>query len=272
MGSIRPVARAATAVALELGWLTAHAATYPLGLLRDRGDDADPTVFSTAHLSLAQRSLLAADVEAGATPIVLVHGIVDNWTVFAMLRRGLRRRGFSCIRTFSYGPQTSDVRAAAAGLATYVERLCEETGADRVHIVGHSLGGLIARYYVQTGGTDRVSCVVTLGTPHEGTNTARLVPHRLIRQLRPGSELITELAAPAPDCRTRFVAFYSDVDEMVIPPENARLDHADLAADNVLVHGVGHLALPVSRRVVHRIGTALVGVTPAKFPPAARIG
>ncbi len=261
MGPLRPAVRVFSALAVEIGWMATHLATYPLGLLRDAGDDVDPRVFGTNHMSLAQRSLLAADVSAAATPIVLIHGMVDNRTIFAMLRRGLRRRGFSCIRTFSYGPQTSDVRDAASSLGGFVEALCEQTGADKVHIVGHSLGGLIARYYVQVcGGSDRVESVVTLGTPHQGTVAAWLVPHHMVRQLLPDSEILAELAAPAPDCTTRFVAFYSDVDQMVIPADHGRLEHPDLHAENVLVHGLGHLSLPISGRIVHHIGTTLAGV------------
>ena len=61
------------------------------------------------------------------------------------------------------------------------------------------MGGLVARYYVQRmGGDQRVHTLVTLGTPHSGTYAARLVPHPVARQLRPGSELIAELAEPAP--------------------------------------------------------------------------
>ncbi len=259
LGPVRPVIRAAAAVAVEIGWVTAHLVTYPLGLRRDTGDDVDPRVFTTDRMSIAERSLLAADVSAAATPIVLIHGMVDNRTIFAMLRRGLRRRGFSCIRTFSYGPQTSDVRDAASSLGGFVEALCEQTGADKVHIVGHSLGGLIARYYVQRGGSPRVHTLVTLGTPHLGTRTAALVPHPLIRQMRPDSETIAELAAPAPGCTTEFIAFYSDVDQMIIPADNARIEHPDLHAVNIRAPGLGHLSLPISRRIVHQICTTLAG-------------
>lgn len=253
--------RAATAAAVEVGWVTAHAATYPLGLLRDPGNEPDPDLHSISRLPLSQRSLLAADVAAATTPIVLIHGIVDNRTIFTMLRRGLRRRGFRSIRSFSYGPQTTDVRAAATRLSDFVEALCEETSSDRVHVIGHSLGGLIARYYAQRlDGDARVGTLVTLGSPHQGTRTAQVVPHRLVRQLRPGSDIVTELAQPAPGCTTRFLSFYSDVDQLIVPSRNARLDHPDLDVENILVQGVGHLSLPINGTIVHRIGTTLAGL------------
>jgi len=232
---------------------------YPLGLLRDRGDDVDPQLYTLTGLSPARRGLLGVDVAAATTPIVLVHGIVDNRTAFTMLRRGLRRRGFGCIRAFSYPPHTNDVRSTARRLADFVEEICEDTGAESVHIVGHSLGGLVARYYVQRlGGDTRVHTLVTLGTPHEGTHAARFLPHPLIRQLRPESDLIAELAEPAPGCATRFVAVHSDIDQLIVPARSAMIAHPDLEAVNLPARGIGHLALPVSGRIVHQICTSLV--------------
>ena len=93
--------------------------------------------------------------------------MVDNRSIFTVLRRGLRRRGFRRVLAINYSPLTSDVRLAATNLATRVEQLCAETGFERIHVIGHSMGGLIARYYVQRlGGDARVHTLVTLGTPH----------------------------------------------------------------------------------------------------------
>ena len=98
--------------------------------------------------------------------------------------------------------------------------------------------------------------LVTLGSPHAGTQLARLAPLPVCQQLRPNSELMRELARPA-DCRTRFVAIYSDRDEVVLPNRSARLEHPDLAVSRVPVHGVGHLALLVNSTVVHAVAAAL---------------
>ena len=241
---------------VEAVWVGAHVATYPLGLVRDGlrneirlgMDGMDPV----------QRGLLIGDVEAAGTPILLVHGIVDNHSVFTVLRRGLRRRGFGRVTSVNYGWVGEDVRSLAARLAQQVEALCDESGYERIHIVGHSMGGLVARYYVQRlGGDARVHTLVTMGTPHQGTVWAHGVPHRLIRQLRPGSDLITELAEPAPGCRTRFLCFWSDLDQVIVPQRNARPVHPDLRVHSVLVRGVGHLSLPIHGGVVHQISVTL---------------
>ena len=241
----------------ELAWVAAHVVTYPLGVAAERRagtgrEELDR--FTLGDLPPVQRGLLMGDVVAAGTPILLVHGFVDNRSVFTLLRRGLRRTGFGRVIALNYSPFTHDVADVAGRLQELVERTCEETGYERVHVVGHSLGGLVARYYVQRlGGDARVHTLVTLGSPHTGTTAAHLLPTSLARQLRPGSGLMAELAAPAPGCRTRVVSYWSDLDQLVLPKRSARLEHPDLAVRNVLVRGVGHMSLPISGRVVHEI-------------------
>ena len=249
--------------AVEVTWVAAHAALYPLGVVKERAVARGGERRDLAGLSPLQRGLVVGDVEASGTPILLVHGMVDNRSIFTVLRRGLRRRGFRRVLAINYSPLTSDVRLAATNLATRVEQICAETGFERIHLIGHSMGGLVARYYVQRlDGDARVHTLVTLGTPHGGTKAARLIPHRLARQLRPDSELVAELCEPAPDCATRFLAVWSDLDQMMVPKRAARIDHPDLDARNVLVRGVGHMSLPIHRRTVHEIGLMLAQLDP----------
>jgi pimeloyl-ACP methyl ester carboxylesterase len=243
--------------AIELAWASTHLALYPFGLL-SRPDDFTGLGYSVEALPPVQRGLVNGDVEAAGTPILLVHGMIDNRSIFTLLRRGLVRRGFGRVLSINYSPLTTDVRVAAAHLAEEVETLVAETGYERIHVVGHSLGGLIARYYVtRLGGDARVHTLVTLGTPHGGTFNAYAWPSNLCIQLRPGSDLMRELGAPVPGCRTRFVAYWSDLDQMVFPQRNARLVHPDLTVRNVQIHALGHMSLPISGSVVHGISTTL---------------
>lgn len=170
----------------ELAWLAAHAALYPLGVVREKTGERgreDLERFTLADLPPVQRGLLLGDVVAAGTPIILVHGMVDNRSIFTLLRRSLRRRGFGRVLTLNYSPLAQDVRSVAVRLQQLVETTCQETGYERVHVVGHSLGGVVARYYVQRlGGDARVHTLCTLGSPHSGTHTARLWPQRFVQQ------------------------------------------------------------------------------------------
>jgi pimeloyl-ACP methyl ester carboxylesterase len=250
------LAHGALSAGKELVWLTTHAVMYPAGVLAEQHAMDDPRLRLDC-LPPVSRGLILADIAAAGTPIVLIHGIVDNRSAFAVLRRTLRRRGYGRITTVNYSPFTSDVRKAAEHLGRHVEQVCAQTGYEEVFLVGHSLGGIIARYYAQClGGDARASTVITLGSPHAGTQTARFLPLKVTRQLRPDSDLMRELAEPA-HCTTRFVAIYSDRDEVVVPNRSAKLEHPDLLVTRVRVRGVGHLTLLVNREVVHTVADAL---------------
>ena len=206
-----------------------------------------PTASSTCPPCSA--GLLVSDVEAAGTPILLVHGIVSNRSIFTLLRRGpdparLLQRLRDELPTVA-----TDVRAAAARLSVEVERIVEETGFERIHIIGHSLGGLIARYYVtRLGGDARVHTLVTLGTPHEGSVRRVCRADPLMQQMRPGQR---------PDARARpaGAGLPHAVHRLLVrqrpgdpPPAHAALRHRDLGARNVRLHGAGHLTLPMLRR------------------------
>lgn len=254
---------------VESVWTATHLLVYPLGTLRPRQGTSGHG-YRVEHLPPMQRSRIVAAVAESGTPIILLHGMVDNHSIFTLLRRGLQRRGFSRVYSMNYSVRTSDVRTAAAQLAEEVERVCEETGYERIHVVAHSLGGLIARYYVtRLGGDDRVHTVVTLGSPHRGTHMARLLPLPITRQLRPGSKLIKELEQPSPGCSTRFLCFWSDTDAAILPAANARMEHPDLRVTNVELTGVGHLSLPILPTVVHQISTSLTQLDSEGAPTAS---
>lgn len=242
----------------ELAWVGAHALLYPLGA---RTEHLQPDLrHRPGTQSPAVRALFAADPLAARTPVLLVHGLVDNRSIFAVMRRSLRRRGFASVCSWNYSPLLRDVARAADDLGAHVERICAQTGHDRVHVVGHSLGGLIARYYVQRRGGDRhVDSLVTLGTPHGGSLLAHALPTPLVRQLRPGSPVLRELDEPVDSCATRITAVYSDLDQLVLPTSAGRCDHPDLGARNVLVRGVGHMSLPIHRGVLDEVALTLAG-------------
>lgn len=254
------------ATALEMAILAGHLLLYPSGIAQERRSPLP---------SLPSPEDGAAQLPTEAKPpVVLLHGFIDNRSVFVLLRRSLAQHGRQQIESLNYSPLTCDIRAAAELLGRHIEGICERTGSRQVDVVGHSLGGLIARYYVQRlGGDTRVRTLVTLGTPHSGTRVAPLAnAHPIVRQMRPGSDLLEELTLPAPGCRTHFVSFWSDLDHLMDPLDAACIDHADLLAENVRVSGIGHLALPVHPAVANGIRQVLDTARPGEETAGGRTG
>jgi pimeloyl-ACP methyl ester carboxylesterase len=245
------------ATALEIAILAGHLLLYPSGIAQERRRPTLPALPTPDDTTgPAEPAQLPSQAPP---PVVLLHGFIDNRSVFVLLRRSLAQHGRHRVESLNYSPLTCDIRIAAELLGRHIEEICTRTGSSQVDVVGHSLGGLIARYYVQClGGDARVRTLVTLGTPHSGTRVVPLAnAHPIVRQMRPGSEVLEELSRPAPGCRTHFVCFWSDLDHLMVPLETARLDHPDLLAQNVQVSGIGHLALPVHPAVATGIRQAL---------------
>jgi len=98
------------------------------------------------------------------TPVVFVHGFLGDPTNFVRLQGHLHEHGIRNWTTFAYRPRL-DYPRLAPRLLDDIEALRRETGAAQVDVVAHSLGGLIARYLIETGHGDKVRRLVTLGSP-----------------------------------------------------------------------------------------------------------
>src|SRR5439155_10075409 len=82
-------------------------------------------------------------------PVLLVHGFGHNRSGWFLLNQRLRRAGFTSVHAWNYDPWRHSVPELAAMLRDRVELLRGVTGAEHVNIIGHSLGGILLRYYVQ---------------------------------------------------------------------------------------------------------------------------
>ena len=134
--------------------------------------------------------------------VVLIHGYLANRSTLLPLAGYLRWRGLSQVLSFNY-PSSEGVERGAIALRDYLRR---HVRGGRIDLVCHSLGGLVARAYLQQlGGARRVDHCITLGTPHMGTYNSYWLASRVGRELRPDSALLARLAATrAAAARVRF--------------------------------------------------------------------
>ena len=105
------------------------------------------------------------DPTAPHPPLVLVHGFLGDPTNFLLIRRYLFAHGIRSFTSFSYGPRF-DYQRLACRLGELIDTVCLATGATEVDVIGHSLGGLVARYLVELARNGRVRRLVTLGSPY----------------------------------------------------------------------------------------------------------
>jgi len=198
--------------------------------------------------------------QSANAPVLLVHGYGANRSNWWVLSRHLRAAGFDRIHAMNYNPLAVDLPHLAAQCAERVDELKEHFGVDRVHVVGHSLGGIIARYAVQVLGASGVDTVVTVASPHGGVRLARFTsavsaasPFTTGAQLRPDAPEMVLLRSSARPLATRFVSYYSNLD-MVVTARRAMIIEPELAATNLLIKDHGHLSILLSRQ----LGSSLV--------------
>jgi triacylglycerol esterase/lipase EstA (alpha/beta hydrolase family) len=197
-------------------------------------------VASSWPLIILHRVLLRDPAPAPcARPVILVHGVLVNDGVWFGFRRHLVRKGIGGAYTVNYGPPYADIEHYAEQLAAKVDAVCAATGAQRVALVGHSMGGLVSRAYVRRFGAARVERIITIGTPHHGSVLAWTYPGRSLVQMRPGNAWVVELNRDEGKPSVPMVSIWSRHDSMVAPQASSEL----AGADNVALTGIGHNAL-----------------------------
>jgi pimeloyl-ACP methyl ester carboxylesterase len=188
-------------------------------------------------LALArQATLLHRDVAAvvpdvaRGDAVVFVHGFLATAGVFRPLRRAVERKTGAVTASFTHAPGVG-IREIAERLAALVR---DWTSPElRVHLVGHSIGGLAVRWYVtELGGDARIVGTVSIASPYAGAPRARLFPGMLAREIEPGSALLAKLRTARTGVPHLSIAGGHDR----VVPEGALLDNGE----SLLVEGAGH--------------------------------
>jgi triacylglycerol lipase len=190
---------------------------------------------------------------ARRTPVILLHGLFQNRSCLFLLQWRLRAAGYDRVVSLNT-PAWQDLESLVDAVAVTVARVRHASGAARVHLVGHSMGGILARCYLQrpdSAGT--VAGCVTLGTPHRGTRLAPFAISRHGRSLGPASPLLARLNRSPLPAGVHFTAIYSRHDNIIVPAEHARMQ----GADNVEMTGLGHTTLLFSRQTADAVVAAL---------------
>lgn len=178
----------------------------------------------------------------GRLPVLLLHGYVCNRGFLLPLKRYLRAHGISAY-SHNLEPVYTAIDNYADGLARRIEEILAATGAEKLVILAHSMGGLVARAYLRKHGTRHVAKLITLGTPHHGTVLAPLAAGENGRQIVPGNAWLQRLNEEAP--ALPLVSVFSYQDNIVLPQESAVLAGAKI----VRLSGIGHIHMPFSRRI-----------------------
>ena len=127
-------------------------------------------------------------------PLLLIHGYLHNSGVFVPLKSRLSRDKIHNIFSISMKPTFASIKEHARMVEEKVEEIIFLTGCEKINIVTHSMGGLVAMYYIKKlGGHLRVNRCITMACPHRGTGFAKIALGKNGKEMRPGSELLCGL-------------------------------------------------------------------------------
>lgn len=181
-----------------------------------------------------------ADPE-NADILLFVHGFFSNAGFWVPFKHYLRSRDLNALYTINLDPEFLSLDTYADQLAARVQQIRAIHRQQKLVLIGHSMGGLVCRGYIDRYGGDAVHKVITLGSPHHGTVLAYLLYGPNLTQMRPGSEWLNRLNARSTS--VPISTHYSVHDNIIAPQNGARLEEAR----TFVLAGVGHLSMAFSR-------------------------
>lgn len=194
------------------------------------------------------------DFSGGREVVLLVHGFFQTRNIWDAMERRLRHDGYAVMSFNQHGSfsrlNTQPIDALARVLAQKIEHLSQTHGFEKIHIVGHSKGGIVGRRYVQHfGGARRVQSLTTLGTPHYGTpiaiaGLALFMLSKNPRELLPSSRILKAMNKDPFPSTIPLTSIYSKSD-LLCPHWSSHLRPrvGESSMKNICVPGIGHSEL-----------------------------
>ncbi|MEM1279730.1 MAG: alpha/beta fold hydrolase [Cyanobacteria bacterium P01_H01_bin.152] len=171
-------------------------------------------------------------------PVLLIHGIDDTAEIFCPLKAYLSDRGWQDVHTLDLQPNNGDIGLdqLAMQVQEYVDRMLSTS--PEIDLVGFSMGGIVARYYLQRlGGLQRVRRFVTLSSPHNGTWTGYLRANPGAKQMRPNSNFLMDLNQTVDELtKVEFTSVWTPFDLMIVPSNSSELPVGRMIQLPILAH------------------------------------
>ncbi|MGD9959650.1 esterase/lipase family protein [Nocardioides sp.] len=194
-------------------------------------------------------------------PVLLIPGYGGSTAGLEILAAALRERGRDATVVELAGDGTGDLNEQAQVVEDAVRRVLDRTGAPSVDLVGYSAGGVTLRLWMRDhGGGNVARRVVTLGSPHHGTDVAALALDVAgdrcpvaCQQLATDSDLLRSLnAKDESPAGPQWVSIWTTDDQTVVPPDSASLEGAlDFTVQSVCPgQVVAHRDLPRTPSVI----------------------
>jgi triacylglycerol lipase len=163
-------------------------------------------------------------------PILFVHGYTSNAATWDTVRARFVADGWESNYLYAYTFSSTKSNASIAqDVANRVNEIRAATGAAKVDIITHSMGGLSSRYYIKfLGGVNYVDDWVSLAGPNHGTTWAYgCFFFSPCNQMIPGSSFLNNLnSGDETPGAVNYGTFWSSCDELINPDTSTILSGA----------------------------------------------
>lgn len=185
-------------------------------------------------------------VKDGKYPVIVIPGYMGRWAFMKSIADPISHLGHPVYVLPHLGNNMKDIPTSAK----IVYDLINENNLKKVIIVAHSKGGLIGKYLMVHFDKDqKVSGMVTIGTPHMGSNLASYFKFIKSNEFHPSHQMIKELTG-YPEVNKRIITISASFDNLVWHEKKAALDGA---LDNLHVAVAGHHKLIFDKEVREKV-------------------
>ncbi len=176
-------------------------------------------------------------------PILFVHGWNSNSSTWNTMISRFSADGWASneLWNWQYNYKQSNATTAAE-IQTKVNEILAATGAGKVDIVTHSMGGLSSRYYLKNlGGDLKVDEWVSLGGPNHGTDTANFCFDTSCKEMRIGSTFLAALnSGDETPGALNYRTWMSPCDTIINPDSSVALSGATNTQTACISHSALH--------------------------------
>jgi triacylglycerol lipase len=200
---------------------------------------------------------------SNSVPVILVHGYLDNSSSWVIQRYRLKKQNIRNVFTVNMGvlPKHS-IEDCTEKLSKRIQEVKRITGSDKVILIGHSMGGVVSANYALNKAKDentKVTDVLTLGSPLQGTKLARIGLGKSARQMETNSSFsndLTKQISEEKEIRFHHVASKSD---LIMRPWNTSLNGNEKPSEKDTIVKCGHITYLFSKKIGSKISDVVLG-------------